>query len=76
MMDKSAKKLDRPHNICLLEECNNSTVGSERLCALHHYQLPRSTRQALALEERAKEKDQRLIAYVRGGQPLDRIYIF
>ena len=76
MMDALVKQQDRPRNICLLEGCDNPTVSTARLCAIHHYRLPRATRRALAIEDRhAVVRDHRLVAYILGGQPLDQIFI-
>ena len=78
MKEASAKQLGktRPHNICLLEGCDRTTVGSERLCVIHYYQLPRATRQALATQDSQTEKrDHRLVTFVLGGLPLEHIHI-
>lgn len=76
MKEASAKKQDRGSNICLVEDCDRPTVGSERLCVIHHYQLPRPTRQALAIrDDRTEDRDHRLIAFVLGRMPLEHIHI-
>lgn len=65
-----------PHSICMVKGCDNPTIGSERMCAIHHYKLPRATRQALAIvDEFSGDRDRRLMAFVLGGQPLDQVHI-
>lgn len=76
MSKTTARVATGPHNVCLVRDCESATVGGERLCAIHYYRLPRPTRQALALEdERAGDRDHRLVAFVQGGVPLDMINI-
>lgn len=65
-----------PHGVCVVKGCEQATVGGERLCAIHHYQLPRATRAALALEDEfSEDRDRRLLAFVLGGQPLEQVHI-
>jgi hypothetical protein len=73
---ESAGARTGPHSVCLVKGCESATVGSERLCAIHHYQLPQATRAALALEDQfSEDRDRRLLAFVLGGQPVEHVYI-
>ena len=68
------KQQDQPHKFCLLRDCRGPALKDECLCALHYYQLPRATRQALAIQdEQTRYRNLRLVRFVLGGQPLERI---
>ena len=73
---KSAKLQDRSNDICAVPDCGKLTAGNQKLCVTHYYQLPRSTRRALDIQDRlTAERDRRLVVMILGGQPPDQIFI-